>query len=124
MRKLILSMLLMAALAATMPLSAARKKKAAASSPGFSYYLLALSWAPDFCAQAGTNGNPAECGTGEKKRGAQHTADRPAGRAAGGGEGRAVWACWPAGGGERVRAPPQRGAQGNGQETTKPIFFP
>src|SRR5664280_618090 len=66
MRKLILSMLLMAALAATMPLSAARKKMAAASSPGFSYYLLALSWAPDFCAQAGTNGNPAECGTGKK----------------------------------------------------------
>jgi ribonuclease T2 len=66
MRKLILSMLLMAALAATMPLSAARKKKVAASSPGFSYYLLALSWAPDFCAQAGTNGNPAECGTGKK----------------------------------------------------------
>jgi len=59
-------MLLMAALAATMPLSAARKKMAAASSPGFSYYLLALSWAPDFCAQAGTNGNPAECGTGKK----------------------------------------------------------
>src|ERR1035441_9177914 len=66
MRKLILSMLLMAALAATMPLSAARKKKVAASSPGFSYYLLALSWAPDFCAQAGTNGNPAECGIGKK----------------------------------------------------------
>jgi len=42
----------------------AKKKKAAAA--GFSYYLLALSWAPDFCAQAGANGNPAECGTGKK----------------------------------------------------------
>jgi ribonuclease T2 len=64
MRKIILSMVLIAALAWTLPLTAAKKKKAAAA--GFSYYLLALSWAPDFCAQAGANGNPAECGTGKK----------------------------------------------------------
>ncbi len=49
-----------------MPLTAARKKKAPAPAPAFSYYLLTLSWAPDFCAQAGNNSNPAECGTGRK----------------------------------------------------------
>src|ERR1017187_5663910 len=64
MRKLIPSVLLIAALVATMPLTAAKKKKNAAAT--FSYYLLTLSWAPDFCAQAGSNGNPAECGTGKK----------------------------------------------------------
>jgi ribonuclease T2 len=35
--------------------------------PGaFSYYLLSLSWAPDFCAQPGSPKNPAECGTGRR----------------------------------------------------------
>ena len=66
MRKLILSMVALAVLAATLPLTAAKRKKVAASSAEFSYYLLALSWAPDFCAQAGPNANPAECGTGRK----------------------------------------------------------
>ena len=64
MRKLMLSVVLIAALVATMPLTAAKKKKNAAAP--FSYYLLALSWAPDFCAQAGKNANPAECGIGKK----------------------------------------------------------
>jgi ribonuclease T2 len=33
----------------------------------FDYYLLTLSWAPDFCAQAkGGQKDPAECGTGRK----------------------------------------------------------
>ena len=63
MRKLILSMVAIAALVATMPLTA-KKKKAAA--PAFTYYLLSLSWAPDFCAQPGKGGDPAECGTGNK----------------------------------------------------------
>jgi ribonuclease T2 len=64
MRKRTLEMVAIAALVAAMPLTAARKKKAAA--PVFSYYLLALSWAPDFCAQAGKNSDPAECGAGRK----------------------------------------------------------
>ena len=57
-------MVAITALVAAMSLTAARKKKAAA--PVFRYYLLTLSWAPDFCAQAGKNSNPAECGTGKK----------------------------------------------------------
>src|ERR1017187_8213226 len=65
MRKLMISMVPIAALAATMPLTASRKKKPAAAA-AFDYYLLALSWAPDFCAQAGSNGNAAECGLGNK----------------------------------------------------------
>ena len=32
----------------------------------FDYYLLALSWAPDFCAQAKGYKDPAECGAGRK----------------------------------------------------------
>ena len=55
-------MVLIFAVAAFLPLSA-RKKKAA---PAFSYYLLSLSWAPDFCAQPGKGSDPAECGTGKK----------------------------------------------------------
>jgi ribonuclease T2 family protein len=54
-----------ASMAATLPLPAAKRKKAVA--PGvFSYYLLALSWAPDFCAQPDNPKNPAECGAGRK----------------------------------------------------------
>ena len=65
MRKLTVSVVVIAAMAATLPLPAAKKKNAAA--PGvFSYYLLALSWAPDFCAQPGNPKNPAECGVGRK----------------------------------------------------------
>jgi ribonuclease T2 len=63
MRKLILSMVLIAAVVASIPLTAAKKKKAAAA---FSYYLLSLSWAPDFCAQPGKGSDPAECGAGKK----------------------------------------------------------
>ena len=40
-----------------------RKKKASAS-PQFSYYLLVLSYAPDFCDQAQSNRDPLECGAG------------------------------------------------------------
>ena len=49
-------------LLAGLPLAAAKKKPA----QGFDYYLLTLSWAPDFCATAGSNGNAAECGAGRK----------------------------------------------------------
>jgi ribonuclease T2 len=65
MRKLTVSVVVIAAMAATLPLPAAKRKKAAASGV-FSYYLLALSWAPDFCAQPDNPKNPAECGAGRK----------------------------------------------------------
>src|SRR5215469_12199841 len=33
---------------------------------GFDYYLLTMSWAPDFCALAGGNKDPRECGKGRE----------------------------------------------------------
>ena len=36
----------------------------AAAEPTFSYYLLSLSYAPDFCAQPTGNKDPRECGSG------------------------------------------------------------
>jgi ribonuclease T2 len=56
--------ILVAALLFSGTLSAARKKKAA-TPQSFDYYLLTLSWAPDFCAQTNSK-NPAECGPGRK----------------------------------------------------------
>ena len=35
-----------------------------AADAGFEYYLLTLSWAPDFCAAPGGNKDPRECGVG------------------------------------------------------------
>jgi ribonuclease T2 len=40
------------------------RKKSGASSTDFSYYLLVLSYAPDFCAEPGGNKDPRECGAG------------------------------------------------------------
>lgn len=54
----VLSVGLMAALAVV----GARSHKNAAGQ--FDYYVLSLSWAPDFCAQAGSNGTANECGPG------------------------------------------------------------
>ena len=62
MRTTAIHLLAIGALVACLPLGAARKKQAA----NFDYYLLALSWAPDFCATAGSNANAAECGVGRK----------------------------------------------------------
>jgi len=39
-------------------------KKSQQTAATFSYYLLALSYAPDFCAQSTANKDPRECGTG------------------------------------------------------------
>jgi ribonuclease T2 len=64
MRKPILSIVAIAVLVAAVPLTAAKKKKA--TPPALTYYLLSLSWAPDFCAQAGKNADPNECGVGKK----------------------------------------------------------
>ena len=66
MQKLTVSIVVIAAVAATMPLTAAKRKKKTSPPGAFTYYLLSLSWAPDFCAQAGGNKNPAECGAGKK----------------------------------------------------------
>jgi ribonuclease T2 len=62
-----LTFVLSAALAIASFAAPAKKKKTARSSAGnFSYYLLTLSWAPDFCAVPGNPKNPAECGKGRK----------------------------------------------------------
>jgi ribonuclease T2 len=45
--------------------SAAAPTAAPAAAP-FDYYLLTLSWAPDFCAAPGGNKDPRECGIGRK----------------------------------------------------------
>ena len=46
--------------------SRAKKPKAGGASAGqFDYYLLTLSWAPDFCAAPGGNKDPRECGAGK-----------------------------------------------------------
>jgi ribonuclease T2 len=42
----------------------AQRRKTASTSPQFSYYLLVLSYAPDFCDQPQGNKNPQECGSG------------------------------------------------------------
>src|ERR1019366_7335927 len=39
-------------------------RKAQGPAGQFDYYVLSLSWAPDFCATAGGNGNANECGIG------------------------------------------------------------
>ena len=44
----------------------AQRRKRASTSPQFSYYLLVLSYAPDFCDQPQGNKNPQECGSGRR----------------------------------------------------------
>jgi ribonuclease T2 len=60
---------LIAALLACLLLPAAasaksRKKKKGSTAPKFSYYMLVLSYAPDFCDQPQGDKDPRECGTG------------------------------------------------------------
>jgi ribonuclease T2 len=59
----LISAVLICLLAAT-DASARPRKKAQQSDPSFSYYLLSLSYAPDFCAQPTGDKDPRECGTG------------------------------------------------------------
>jgi ribonuclease T2 len=59
------ALLLAAFLVVECPVVAAKKKKKPESSPAFAYYLLTLSWAPDFCDQTKSK-DPAECGVGRK----------------------------------------------------------
>ena len=44
--------------------AAAKHKKKPQEASGFSYYLLVLSYAPDFCNEPGGNKDPRECGSG------------------------------------------------------------
>ncbi len=60
MRNAVVIALVIAALSFSVSLSAQKTKG------DFSYYLLTLSWAPDFCAQPNAPKDPAECGPGKK----------------------------------------------------------
>src|ERR1035438_8779233 len=64
MRRLLLT-LLMFAIAITIAEARSRRNRSAGSTPGnFDYYLLTLSWAPDYCALPNANRNSRECGSG------------------------------------------------------------
>jgi ribonuclease T2 len=56
------TLLLLAGFLLAVSAIAARSKKTPAGD--FDYYVLSLSWAPDFCAQSGSKGTAAECGAG------------------------------------------------------------
>lgn len=61
-----LIILVLAGLVTAGAFAKSHKKRAASNgaSGNFDYYLLALSWAPDFCDTHGTQGNARECGSG------------------------------------------------------------
>jgi ribonuclease T2 len=63
--KRILPCILMCLLVAGAADARSRKKKQQ-SETSFSYYLLSLSYAPDFCAQPAGNKDPRECGAGRR----------------------------------------------------------
>jgi ribonuclease T2 len=56
----------MICLFAATAVAARSHKKAQQSDAPFSYYLLSLSYAPDFCAQPTGDKDPRECGTGRR----------------------------------------------------------
>jgi ribonuclease T2 len=64
-RKIYVSVIVVV-LAFALPALSQRSRTRAAGSPGsFDYYVLSLSWAPEFCAQPGEAAtNPGECTTG------------------------------------------------------------
>jgi ribonuclease T2 len=59
-----ISAALICLLAATAALAGSRKKGRQSDDPVFSFYLLSLSYAPDFCAQPTGDKDARECGTG------------------------------------------------------------
>lgn len=62
-----IALVLTAALAAAAVAAPARKKRSGkTSAANFTYYLLTLSWAPDFCAIPSNPKDQAECGKGRK----------------------------------------------------------
>jgi ribonuclease T2 len=64
--KFVVALLACALLIGTMDArSRKRNRSVGGNAPGqFDYYILTLSWAPDWCAQAGSNRNSRECATG------------------------------------------------------------
>src|SRR6476661_4613206 len=62
-----LAVVLLACLFLGVPANAqSSKKKKASAAPQFSYYLLVLSYAPDFCDQPQGTKDPRECGSGRR----------------------------------------------------------
>ena len=64
LRRFLAAAALVGLLATTPGDAQSRGRKARNSDPAFSYYLLSLSYSPDFCAQPTGNKDPRECGTG------------------------------------------------------------
>jgi ribonuclease T2 len=67
-RTLISAVVLVSLLAGAAGAQRAKKNrtKKSLTQPGFSYYLLTLTWAPNFCAVPTNPQDPAECGIGKK----------------------------------------------------------
>ena len=61
----VLGALIAVCLAVSVADARSHKKKSQGSGGGFDYYLLSLSYAPDFCAQPAGNKDPRECGAGK-----------------------------------------------------------
>jgi ribonuclease T2 len=57
---------LLAALALAGTMAAQSRRRTPATAGDFSYYMLVLSYAPDFCDQPNGNKNPQECGSGRR----------------------------------------------------------
>jgi ribonuclease T2 len=68
-KKIVLGFLLLSLICAGGALARSRKKAQSGGDgvPGqFDYYLLSMSWAPDFCDQPKANKNSRECGSGNR----------------------------------------------------------
>src|SRR5690242_20009533 len=65
-RTKVIPAIMMLLLGAVVSNGSSHKKKTPAKTSAFDYYLLTLSYAPDFCAQPTGNKDPRECGTGRK----------------------------------------------------------
>jgi ribonuclease T2 len=61
-----IALCVMACLLAGVEAEAKAKKSKKKPAADFDYYMLVLSYAPDFCAQAGGNKDPRECGPGRR----------------------------------------------------------
>jgi ribonuclease T2 len=63
-RRLLAAALMLGLLSAGFAQAKSRKRKKSWTSPQFSYYMLVLSYAPDFCDQPQGTKDPRECGSG------------------------------------------------------------
>lgn len=64
LRRLFAAALLFALLVPIAGMAQSRRRRSRAETHGFSYYLLVLSYAPNFCSQPQGNKDPRECGAG------------------------------------------------------------